>query len=414
MLNSQSKRENPIMQKTLCLILSVVVLMLCASTLTAQKKFTIVIDAGHGGHDAGAIGDFSREKDICLKVALAFGKMLEEKNTDVRVLYTRKTDVFIPLYQRPQIANKAKADLFVSIHVNSVEKGSPRTARGVETYTNGIAQSKANMAVAQRENSVILLESDYKEHYDGFNPNEPESYVMWEFMQNQYMAKSVELARCFQLQLRQSGGRHDRGVKQTSLAVLRGATMPSVLVEVGFISTPQEEQFLNTVQGIQTTALCLYNGIIDYRNKHDRRSNKLATVPVPKNSGDEPAAEPAKPEKKAEKPAEKPEAKPTAKDVTPAEKSEPQPAKTDVQPEPKNTTLHFRIQFLTSPHKLADNDARLSGIEQVNFYRDGQLYKYTSGIFATRAEANKKIGEVRQRYPDAFIVKFQGDERATQ
>ncbi|MBR1386859.1 MAG: N-acetylmuramoyl-L-alanine amidase [Alloprevotella sp.] len=382
------------------LILSVVVLMVCTSTAMAQKKFTIVIDAGHGGHDAGAIGDFSREKDICLKVALAFGKMLEEKSKDVRVLYTRKTDVFIPLYQRPQVANKAKADLFVSIHVNSVEKGSPRTARGVETYTNGIAQSKANMAVAQRENSVILLESDYKEHYDGFNPNEPESYVMWEFMQNQYMAKSVELARCFQLQLRQSGGRQDRGVKQTSLAVLRGATMPSVLVEVGFISTPQEEQFLNTPQGIQTTALCLYNGVVDYRNKHDRRSNKLSTEPVPKPVASEPAATP--------------EAKPAAKEAAPAVQPEPQPAKETAQSEPKPATPNFRIQFLTSPHKLADNDARLSGLDHVSFYRDGQLYKYTSGTYATRAEANKKIGEVRQRYPDAFIVKFMGDERATQ
>lgn len=403
------------------IILSVGLFLLCTAICLAQKKFTLVIDAGHGGHDAGAVGDFSREKDICLKTALAFGKLVEERCPDVRVLYTRKTDIFIPLYQRPQVANKAKADLFISIHVNSVEKGSPRTARGVETYTNGIAQSKANMAVAQRENSVILLESDYKEHYEGFDPRVPESYVMWEIMQNQYMAKSVELARAIQQQLRQSGGRQDRGVKQTSLAVLRGATMPSVLVEIGFISTPQEEQFLNTPNGIQTTALCLYNGLIDYRNKHDRATNKLTRADVAKETTPPASAEPRKEtvtQPAKDTAASKPTATQPAKDTV-APKATEKPAQNassqkEAETAQKDTAPNYRIQFLTSPDKLSAKDSRLSKVEDVTYYQDGKLYKYTSGRYATRTEASQHLQAVRQHFPDAFIVFFRGNERATQ
>lgn len=388
----------------ICLSLA---LMFCFGTLKAQKKFTLCIDAGHGGGDAGAIGDFSREKDINLRIALAFGKLVEERCKDVRVIYTRKTDVFIPLYKRPDIANKAKADLFISIHTNSVAKGSPRTARGVETYTNGIAQSKANMAVAQRENSVILLESDYKERYEGFNPNDPESYVIFELVQNQYMAKSVELARCIQQQLRVSGGRHDRGVQQTSLAVLRLATMPSVLVEVGFISTPQEEQYLNTDNGTQTTALCIFNGFVEYRNKHDRTAQKIKTADVKQETKQAtPAATETKP---AVTKADTAKQAPVAADTKPAATN--QKATTS---EPKADAISFRIQFLTSPTKLADSDARLKNIADIGFYREGNLYKYTSGCYATRNEASKHLSEVRKHFPDAFIVKFKGNERAAQ
>ena len=266
------------------ILLSLTMLTLGSMITFSAKKgdFVLVIDAGHGGHDAGAVGNFSREKDINLKVALEFGRLVKQNCPDVKIIYTRSTDVFIPLYKRADIANKAKADVFISIHTNSVAKGSPRTARGVETYTNGIAQSKANMAVAQRENSVIMLESDYKQRYQGFD-NSPESYVIFELMQDQYMEKSVELARHIQRHLRKTGGRPDRGVHQASLAVLRLSAMPSVLVEVGFISTPDEEKYLNTDDGIRTTARCIYNGFVQYRNVHDRSAKPLplerATVP---------------------------------------------------------------------------------------------------------------------------------------
>lgn len=251
------------------------VLFLCFFVLlpASARKFILVIDAGHGGHDAGAVGGFSMEKDINLNVALAFGNLVEKNCDDVKVIYTRKTDVFIPLQERADIANKANADLFISIHTNSVADG--HAAYGCETYTLCMDRANANLAVAKRENSVITYEKGYKTKYQGFDPNKAESYIIFEFMQNKYMKQSVELANCIQQQYTRAG-RPDKGVKQANLLVLRNTSMPAVLTELGFINTPSEEEFLNSADGVRILSSSIYNGFLQYLKSY---SGKRVDVP---------------------------------------------------------------------------------------------------------------------------------------
>ena len=198
------------------LLLTAMALMV---TAVSAKKFTLVIDAGHGGHDTGAVGAITQEKTINLNVALAFGRLVERNCPDVKVIYTRKTDVFVPLHTRADIANHNKADLFISIHTNSLPRG--RVARGLETYTLGMHRASDNLDVAKRENAVILIESDYKQRYQGFDPRSSESYIMFEFMQDRNMAQSVELAKFVQRRTCSQANRQDKGVKQAGFLVLR-------------------------------------------------------------------------------------------------------------------------------------------------------------------------------------------------
>lgn len=239
-------------------------LVLVAAFLLCQS-FTLVIDPGHGGHDSGAVGAYSKEKDINLAVALAFGKLVEENCPDVKVVYTRKTDVFIPLQGRADIANRNKADLFVSVHTNAVPKG--KQVYGVETYTLGMHRAADNLAVAKRENSVIMLEKDYRQTYEGFDPNSVESYIMFEIMQDVYMKQSVEMAKCIQNEYVRRG-RQNKGVHQAGFLVLRQVSMPSVLTELGFISTPSEESYLNSQEGRAALSESLYEGFVKYRKLH--------------------------------------------------------------------------------------------------------------------------------------------------
>ncbi len=263
----------------------IVLLVLLFVTLAARAdkaRFTLVIDAGHGGHDAGAVGSFSKEKNINLNVALAFGHLVEVNCPDVKVIYTRKTDVFIPLQKRADIANSNKADLFISVHTNALPNG--RIAYGSETYSLGMARASANLEVAKRENSVIMLENDYKRTYEGFDPNKAESYVIFELMQDRFMKQSVELARCIQLQYA-SAGRQDKGVHQAGFLVLRNTSMPAVLTELGFISTPAEEQYLNSQRGVEELSRSIYNGFLNYRRKHDKSAHDLpANLPTKVNA----------------------------------------------------------------------------------------------------------------------------------
>ena len=231
-----------------------------------SKKFTLVIDAGHGGHDAGALGKLTKEKHINLNVALAFGRKVEANCPDVKVIYTRKTDVFVPLHTRADIANRAKADLFISIHTNSVPKR--RIVRGMETYTLGMHRAADNLEVAKRENEVILYEKDYRQRYQGFDPSSSESYIMFEFIQDKYMAQSVDLAKYIQRRTCASAGRTNKGVKQAGFLVLRETSMPSCLIELGFISTPDEEQFLNSRSGVEQMAQGIYQAFVDYKKQY--------------------------------------------------------------------------------------------------------------------------------------------------
>src|SRR5574344_2267157 len=251
-------------------IIYILAILLSSASLSfgAANRFTLVIDAGHGGHDAGALGAISKEKNINLNVALAFGRLVENNCPDVKVVYTRKTDVFIPLDDRADIANRNKADLFISIHTNALPEG--RIARGLETYTLGMARAQANLDVAKRENSVILVEKDYKQHYAGFDPNSSESYIMFEFMQDKYMEKSVELAKQVQSQICSTTNHADKGVHQAGFLVWRCTSMPSCLIELGFITTPDEEQYLNSDSGVEDLGRGIYEAFVEYKNKYDR------------------------------------------------------------------------------------------------------------------------------------------------
>ena len=253
-------------------LLTLVFLSLAIATALAANKFTLVIDAGHGGHDSGAPGAISKEKDINLKVALAFGKMVERNCHDVKVIYTRTTDVFIPLSERANIANRNKADLFISVHTNALDGG--KISRGFETYTLGMHRANDNLNVAKRENSVILIEKDYKQRYAGFDPKSSESYIMFELMQDKNIAKSVDLAKLIQSEVCAVSGRVNKGVHQAGFLVLRETSMPSCLIELGFITTPDEEQFLNSADGQNLMAKGIYNAFLKYKKQHG--STKIA------------------------------------------------------------------------------------------------------------------------------------------
>lgn len=278
--------------KSIRILLMTLMIAVGAFACAASKSFTLVIDAGHGGHDSGAKGAMSYEKNINLKVALAFGKYVERNCPDVKVVYTRKTDVFVPLYQRAEIANRNKANLFVSVHTNALPKG--RISRGFETYTLGDGRShgtKTNLDVAKRENSVIFMEKDYKQHYVGYDPNSPESNIMFEFVQDHNMQQSVAFAKLLQQNVCSLAGRVNKGVHQDNFAVLRLTSMPACLIELGFITTPDEEQALNNPAVVDKIARGIYNAFADYKN---RQAGGL-TVPFKAEAEKLPAEDPSMP-----------------------------------------------------------------------------------------------------------------------
>lgn len=423
------------MQTRFLKTLLIATLSLVCCIAWANKRFTLVIDAGHGGHDAGAVGAFSKEKNINLSIALAFGKLVETNCPDVRVIYTRKTDIFIPLGDRPNVANKSKADLFISIHTNSVASG--HGGLGVETYTLTLDKQKANLEFAKRENSVITLESDYKTRYEGFDPNKAESYIIFEFMQNEFMKQSVELAKCIQKQYVRAG-RKDKGVKQANLLVLRNTTMPAVLTEVGFISNPDEEQFLNTREGINTIATSIYNGFLQYRRTHGAKAGtippdlKFSVPSTSKETAEEPEVVPVKTSLQKKNDEEKKEIKETSEPKvkeTPKKEEKTQPKTNDKTKKEEKTTPKvsetpkkegstakkgetiYKIQFATSSRKPAANSDNYKGLKDVDCYKEGGLYKLTYGNYTSMQAARAALKEVREKFPDAFMVTFRDGER---
>ena len=244
----------------------VFLLLICCFAVTsfaAKRPFTLVIDAGHGGKDAGAPGKYSYEKNINLKVALAFGRYVEKNCPDVKVIYTRKTDVFIPLHERAAIANRNKADVFISIHTNSVASKKPIS--GLETYTMGMRRSDEKMSAAMRENEVVLLEKDYQQHYEGFDPRSPESYIIFEMINDKNMLQSVELAKGIQKNVCRTANRPNKGVKQDAFLVLRETSMPACLIELGYITTASEEAYLNNPSNQEAMGLGIYQAFIEYK-----------------------------------------------------------------------------------------------------------------------------------------------------
>ena len=270
------------MQNRLFFVVIFLLSVVCG--ITAADKFVLVIDAGHGGKDSGALGKRSAEKNINLPVALAFGKYVENNCPDVKVVYTRKTDVFVELNERANIANRNKADLFISIHTNALEGG--KIARGFQTYTMGMHNAAENLNVAKRENSVILIEKNYKQRYAGFDPKSSESYIMFELMQDKNMANSVDLAKTVQSEVCAYSGRLNKGVHQAGLLVLRETSMPGCLIELGFITTQDEEEFLNSKEGQDKLAKGIFNAFVKYKKKHGKR--KLAQNEEDESVSDEP------------------------------------------------------------------------------------------------------------------------------
>ena len=369
------------------------------------KDFVVVIDAGHGGHDPGAIGKISKEKNINLKVALKLGNLIKQNCNDVKVVYTRSKDVFIPLDRRAEIANNAKADLFISIHTNALANS--RTAKGASTWTLGLAKSDANLEVAKRENSVILYEDDYKTRYAGFNPNSAESYIIFEFMQDKYMEQSVHLASLVQKQFRHHCKRVDRGVHQAGFLVLKASAMPSILVELGFISTPEEERYLNTEEGSSTLAKGIYRAFLSYKREHEIRLTGSSRTALPNDDEvtDTEVAQIDSTESENKKPQNIPR---TDKLVTEAKTQRP----IVVESTTNDSEITFKIQILTSSRPLSKNDKRLKGLKDVDYYKENGLYKYTYGA---SSDYNKVLrtrrNTVTPLFKDAFIIAFRNGEK---
>lgn len=381
----------------------------------ADRKFVLVIDAGHGGRDAGALGKYSKEKNINLNVALAFGKYVERNNPDVKVVYTRKTDVFVPLYERAEIANRNKADLFISIHTNALERG--RIARGFETYTLGDGRSnatKTNLEVAKRENSVILLEENYEQHYVGYDPNSPESNIMFEFVQDRNLTKSIEFAKMLQKNVCRAASRPDKGVHQSNLAVLRLTSMPACLVELGFITTADEEALLNDRNRLDQMAVGIYNAFVEYKNKN---YNGIS-VPYRTDSPmlpETPAQEPANTSETQEDASvrQQPEQR-TVAETTPQQQEQQTVAP---QPEPKPAASAdgrpvFKIQILVSSLNLKDGDAHLKGLTGCERYEENGMQKYTYGASENYNEIYRLRKQILDKFPEAFIIAFK-DGRKT-
>ena len=365
----------------ICICLWLLFLPLCTSHLWG-KDFVVVIDAGHGGHDPGAIGKISKEKNINLNVALKVGNLIKNNCDDVKVIYTRSKDVFIPLDRRAEIANNAKADLFISIHTNALANN--RTAKGASTWTLGLAKSDANLEVAKRENSVILYESDYQTRYAGFNPNSAESYIIFEFMQDKYMEQSVHLASLMQKQFRHTCKRLDRGVHQAGFLVLKASAMPSILIELGFISTPEEERYLNSETGATTMAKGIYHAFLNYKREHEIRLTGVSKTVIPTEQK----------EQDIEK-----------------ENYIPVNVQKVAQSATNDNEITFKIQILTSSKPLAKNDKRLKGLKGVDYYKEKDIYKYTYGASGDYNKVLRTKRTITAKFKDAFIIAFRDGEK---
>lgn len=372
-----------------------------------DKTFTVVIDAGHGGNDPGAIGRKGREKNINLNVALKLGRMIQDNCNDTRVVYTRKTDVFVPLHRRAEIANNAKADLFISIHTNSVASRKNQVS-GAETYTLGLHRTEENLEVAKKENSVILIEDDYKQQYAGFNPNSSESYIIFEFLQDKNMKQSVNFAQLVQKQFRASK-RIDKGVHQAGFLVLRATSMPSVLVELGYISNPTEESYLLSSNGTSTLARSIYQAFLRYKKEQGFHAGQMPSQSFRTED-----------ESETDSTTDVPEASQTEDTLPPVQVSESAAAPMEIPvPEPKGSNRNnrtakpvFKIQILTSDRVLPARSRQFKGLSPVSHYKENGIVKYTYGEDTDYNHILRlKRTKVDAKFKDAFIIAFKNGEK---
>ena len=351
-------------------------LSLCLSLLAvvaSGKDFTVVIDAGHGGKDPGAVSANGKlyEKDVTLKVALMVGESISKNHPEVKVLYTRKTDVFVGLNDRARLANKADADLFISIHVNAAKN---QSAKGAETYTLGVEaeRTERNLEIAKRENGVILLEDNHEKTYANFNPNSAESYIIFEYMQSEFVKESIHIAQYVQTNFANDANRLDRGVRQAGFLVLNATSMPSILVELGYISNPEEAKYLASATAQQHLSSCISKAFDTYYADLLKLNN---TTPPKENSL---AGE---------------EGKGTSSVVA------------------QDDAPIFKVQFLSSSKKLPKGDSAFKGLSPVEYYHDKGVYKYTYGATPDYNEILRVKRKVNEKFKDAFIVAFVKGER---
>jgi N-acetylmuramoyl-L-alanine amidase len=382
--------------KYLFLFFCVVVLLSNNSLLAQKKEFVLVLDAGHGGHDPGAVGKISREKDITLTVVRLVGNLIDKRLPDVKVVYTRKTDVFIPLEERASIANNNHADMFISIHVNAAKS---RAAYGAETYTLGLAKSQSNLDVAMAENAVMLLEDDYQTKYRGFDPSSVDSYIMFEFMMDTYMDNSISFATDIQKQFTHSAKRFDRGVRQAGFWVLHRSACPSVLIELGFISNYSEEMYLTSNIGQNELAECIYSAFLKYKNNHYKKLNYS-------NGDDGDSAGVQK--KRLEENRKEKEVKDSGNI-----KVAPVNTKSEALNSEENKQIPvFKIQIKASPTPLKNNNhTDFKGLKNVDHYKEGGMYKYTYGAETEYSKITKLKNDINAKFPDAFIIAFVGDKK---
>ena len=376
------------MRKSICIFL----IALLALPMVAETNYTVVLDAGHGGKDPGAVGKFSMEKDLNLALVLKMGELLAEQYPDVKVVYTRETDVFIPLQTRADIANKNNADLFISIHANASPS---KDAKGVETFILGTEKMEKNLDVAMRENAVMKLEADYKTTYQGFDPNSIDSYIMFELMQNSFMDQSLQFAEQIQKRFVGHLNRSDRGVQQASFWVLLKTACPSVLFEMGFISNPEEERFLNQDASIAQMANALVNAFGAYTHKQTVRKGTLAidtvtvAVKTPNQTGDT-------------LPRENRNGIDSVSNKGQQQLVEyRQPATSSTQPQ-----TYYALQICASRTLLDSADPKLKGVS-CEYRKVGDWYKYYAIVDTDRNKVVEKQKEIKSLFPDCWITKFE-------
>jgi len=362
-----------------------------AVSFVSARDFVVVIDAGHGGKDYGAIGKYSNEKTITLSVVKLLGKKIQDNCDNVKVVYTRSTDKFLSLQERANVANKAAGDLFISIHVNSVAKRTKGRDKisGASVYTLGLHRSAENLEVAKRENAVIELEDDYSSKYSGFNPNSSESYIIFELSQNKHMQQSIKFANAVQHELLKTAERKDKGVRQAGFWVLWATSMPSVLIELDFICNPTQEKFLASKKGQEKLSDAIFNAFKEYKEAYLRQLETTHSSGNKTENFENPVS--------------------TDDDVitynVPIEEQQ------EYSNKEKDSKIRYKIQILTSPKKIEKGSRQFKGLYPVNYYFEKGVYKYTYESMTSRKEAQKILKKVKQKFPQAFIIITKGNKR---
>ena len=370
----------------------IIMLLPVVSRAETDREFIVMIDPGHGGKDAGALGRRTNEKTVNLAVAKKLRKLIESDMKNARVEMTRDGDFFVPLKGRSEMANRKHADIFVSIHANSIDKKSPlhNTINGAAVYTLGLRKSDTNLSLAMRENEVIKLEPDYTTTYEGFDPSSAESYIAFEMMQLTNMDQSIALAEAVQNELVRTAGRKNNGVRQEPFWVLVGTTMPAILDQLHFNCNPAKEKIMYSESEQNKLALAIFRGIERYRKNTVKSVDKAS----PTTSDI----------RKAERQTAQREIEAYKKAATVEKKT-----RTDITP--TKGQIIYKIQFLTSPTKLRNKDSRLKGLSPVDFYKDGGSFKYTYGTYRTQPDAASDLKKIKKRFPDAFIIRTRDGKR---